>query len=69
MFHHKLFISFLLVVLFGNLSAQPFSKQDYLHGKLSKLRSCFDVKTYEITTKVDIEHRFISGKNELLFWL
>lgn len=48
-------------------SSQPFSKQDYLHGKLTKLRSCFDVKTYEITTKVDIEHHFISGKNEITF--
>jgi len=67
MFHHKFFISFLLVVLFGNLSAQPFSKQDYLHGKLTKLRTCFDVKSYEITVKVDIEKRFISGKNEITF--
>lgn len=68
MFHHKFFISFLLVVLFGNLSAQPFSKQDYLHGKLTKLRTCFDVKSYEITTKVDIEQRFISGMNEITFF-
>jgi hypothetical protein len=40
------------------VSSQPFSKQDYLHGKLTKLRSSFDVKMYEITVKVNIEQKY-----------
>lgn len=67
MLYSKIFITFLLVFLIENLSAQPFSKQEYLHGKVTKYRSCFDVKMYEITTKVFIEQKFISGKNEITF--
>lgn len=46
---------------------QPFSKQEYTHGKLTKLRSCFDVNVYDITVKVNIDQQFISGTNAITF--
>lgn len=46
---------------------QPFSKSDYTHGKLNPMRTCFDVKMYNITVKVAIDKQFISGKNEITF--
>jgi aminopeptidase N len=60
------FIIFSLLITL-KVSSQPFSKQDYLHGKLTKLRSSFDVKMYEITVKVNIEQKYISGKNNITF--
>ncbi|MFA9214694.1 MAG: hypothetical protein ACEQSR_12745 [Candidatus Methylacidiphilales bacterium] len=60
------FIIFSLLITL-KVSSQPFSKQDYLHGKLTKLRSSFDVKMYEITVKVNIDQKYISGKNDILF--
>jgi hypothetical protein len=35
--------------------AHKFSKYEYQHGKLTPLRTCFDVKHYDITLKVDPE--------------
>ena len=44
-----------------------FSKYDYLHGKLTSLRTCFDVKQYDIYVKVEPNRKFISGKNLITF--
>jgi aminopeptidase N len=46
---------------------QVFSKYEYLHGKLTPLRTCFDVKQYEITIKVEPAKKFISGSNAITF--
>lgn len=51
-----------------NLSAQQkFSRHDYLHGKLTPLRSCFNVKHYDITLKVEPTSKYISGHNTITF--
>lgn len=52
----------------GCLVAQPFSYSDYQHGRLTPLRTCFDVKGYEITLKVDPSQKFIQGKNSIEFY-
>ena len=46
---------------------QAFGKQEYLHGKLTSLRTCFDVKQYDISVKVEPQQQFISGKNVITF--
>jgi aminopeptidase N len=66
-FNYIIYFFFLSLLIANNSLAQPFSKQDYLHGKLTKIRSNFDVKMYEITVKVDIENKYISGKNKITF--
>ena len=63
----RLKLSVIAFFIIGTLHSQSFSKYDYLHGKLTKFRTCYDVKTYEITVKVDPEKKFISGKNEITF--
>lgn len=46
---------------------QRFSKYEYLHGKLTPLRTCFEVKHYDITLKVQPERKYISGSNTITF--
>ena len=61
-------IYFLLLMLVLNVNAQQkFSKYEYLHGKLTPLRTCFDVKHYDITINVQPERKFISGSNVITF--
>jgi len=63
-----IFITFSFISL--SISAQhkeKFSKYEYLHGKLTPLRTCFDVKLYDIYIKVEPKLKFISGKNKITF--
>ncbi len=46
---------------------QSFSKAEYQHGKLTPLRTCFDVTKYEITIKVEPDKKIISGNNAITF--
>lgn len=46
---------------------QAFSKAEYQHGKLTPLRTCFDVKHYDITVKIDPRKQAISGSNSITF--
>lgn len=59
------FISFSIIAQ----PKQSFSRYEYLHGKLTSLRSCFDVKQYEITVKVEPNLKYISGKNVITFFV
>ncbi|MES2559418.1 MAG: M1 family metallopeptidase [Bacteroidota bacterium] len=57
-----------LVLLAANVQAQQkFTRYDYLHGKLTPLRTCFNVKHYDITLKVEPATKFISGSNTITF--
>jgi aminopeptidase N len=47
---------------------KTFTRYDYLHGKLSPMRTCIDVKQYEITLKVEPDKRYISGHNDITFY-
>lgn len=46
---------------------QKFTRYDYLHGKLTPMRTCFDVTYYNISLKVQPERRYISGSNTITF--
>lgn len=44
-----------------------FTKYDYLHGKLNKNRSWFDVTMYDITLKVTPSNKSIAGSNRIYY--
>lgn len=63
-------VCFYFLLLFGSLSVsaqQKFTKYDYLHGRLTPLRSCFEVKHYDIRLKVEPAVKMISGSNTITF--
>ena len=67
-------IFFTLINLFNSNSygqllnaREIFSKADSLRGLLTPLRTCYDIKYYHLDVKVDIDKKFISGKNLFKF--
>jgi hypothetical protein len=44
-----------------------FTRADTLRGKLTSLRSNYDVTFYDLAVKVDMENKAISGKNRMRF--
>ncbi len=61
-------VCFAFICFFTTINAQqPFTRYDYLHGKLTPLRTCFDVKHYDITLKVEPTQQHISGNNAISF--
>lgn len=64
----KLRLLFLALLLpLSTLQAQSFTHADTLRGMLSPLRSCFDVKWYDLKVKVDPAQQLISGTNVIRF--
>jgi aminopeptidase N len=62
-------IAIILVLCTNQGVAQTsFSKAEYLHGKLTPLRSSFDVKYQNITVTVDPQRHFIKVTNSILFY-
>ncbi len=67
-------VFFISLYLSTGLSAQQpfrwnmkFSREDSLRGTLSAARSCYDVKFYDLSVKVDIPNKKISGSNAIFF--
>lgn len=62
---------FLIHLLFAvsvfSSSPKPYTKYDYLHGKLNANRTWFDVTMYDITLKVDPDKKYISGANTIIY--
>lgn len=61
---------YFLLLLFCSLNInaqQKFTRYDYLHGKLTPLRTCFEVKHYDIKLKVEPAAKMISGSNTITF--
>jgi aminopeptidase N len=56
-----------LLCTYTVFAQQKFTKYEYLHGKLTPLRTCFEVKHYDITLKVQPERKYISGSNTITF--
>lgn len=56
-----------LLLSTGFLQAQSFTHRDSLLGGNPIERSCFDVLHYELDIKIDIDKRYISGKNQIVF--
>jgi len=44
-----------------------YNRADSLRGKLTPLRTCYDVLYYHLDIKVDIDKKFISGNNKIKF--
>lgn len=65
-------IVFLLFIT-GRTSAQlmdgphRYTRADTLRGKLTPLRSCYDLDYYHLDVKVDIDNKSISGSNKFQF--
>ena len=58
--------SALMVFLFSAF-LQVKAQSNVLDGKLSKIRTAFDVQKYKIRLRVDPSRKFISGENEIHF--
>ena len=56
-----------LLLTTGFLQAQSFTHRDSLMGGNPIERSCFDVLHYGLDIKIDVDKRYISGKNEIVF--
>lgn len=69
----KIILSFLLLTLTVVSQAQllnrkpVYTKADTLRGKLSPLRSCYDINYYHLDVKIDIDQKSVSGSNEFAF--
>lgn len=58
-------IFILFIFSIGYIQAQEYTRQDSLRGKLSLLRTCFDVKFYDLQVRVNPETKFIKGYNAI----
>lgn len=67
----KVFFACLLMVQLTSAQfltpVRTYTKADTLRGMLNPLRSCYDVTFYDLTIKVDIENKHISGSNKMYF--
>ena len=52
---------------FGQNKVSTFTRADTLRGKLTPLRTSYDINYYHLDVKVDIGNRFISGSNVFKF--
>jgi aminopeptidase N len=64
----KYILLFLAIITSHSILAQEqFTRKDSLQGGLRKERTCFDVLRYDLTIKVDVDNKFISGSNTIEF--
>jgi aminopeptidase N len=47
--------------------SQHFSHSDSVRGGLNSLRSCYDVKFYDLNLKIDLSQKKISGSNKICY--
>src|SRR5690349_3951030 len=63
----SLLVPVCILVFFTSLNAQTtFSKADYLHGKLTPERTCFDVRYQDISVRVMPDTKSICVSNTML---
>lgn len=55
------------LIPFQGLAQSGFTKADTLRGSLSRERSCYDVRFYELDLRVDPDKQWISGSNRIHF--
>lgn len=58
---------FIIPFMICSAYGQHFTKRDTLRGTLSKERSCYDVKFYELMVDFDFDQKSISGNNKMTF--
>lgn len=64
---NKYIFALYLFLFFGNITvAQNFTKADTLRGCLTPLRNTFDVISYDLNIKVDIQNQSIAGYNDII---
>jgi aminopeptidase N len=65
----KPFPLFVLLILHFSSLAQPtsFTHSDSLRGSLSPLRSCYDVKFYDLQLTIDLKRKEIRGSNQVCY--
>ncbi len=66
----KSIIPILIILLISGCSesqSNKTSEADILRGALRPERTCFDVSFYDLEIKVDLDQKFISGKNDIYF--
>ena len=56
-------IAFITICLVIQLNAQEFTRQDSLRGAITKERMWWDVLRYDLDIEVDIDNKYIQGKN------
>ncbi|MES2779081.1 MAG: M1 family metallopeptidase, partial [Bacteroidota bacterium] len=61
------FILFWVFLSLNIHAQQKYTKYDYLHGELTSLRTCFNVKHYDIQLRVQPATKFIAGSNTITF--
>ena len=67
-FRFKYTLIILLLVIGGDLFASnSFDRQDTLRGKLTPMRSCFDVISYDLDIDINMYNKSISGSNKINF--
>ncbi len=73
MFNKSILIFAIIFGICSKLQAQyltperSYTRADTLRGMLTAERSCYDVTYYDLTVKVDIKTKFISGNNIIQF--
>ena len=63
----KLLLLILITFGFQETIAQEFTRRDSLQGGLSKERTSFDVKRYDLNITINPEQKSIKGFNEISF--
>lgn len=71
---HLICLALTIVIIHLSVTAQSqqaanatFTRADTLRGMLTPIRSCYDVKFYELELKVDVKRRFINGSNGIYY--
>lgn len=62
-----LFLALSTLSAYSQIKTPVFTKADTLRGKLTPLRTTYDITYYHLDLKVDIANRFISGSNVFKF--
>ncbi len=65
----KAILTIIIILLFAptDLSAQKFQRKDSLKGSITKERIWWDLQHYDIEVKIDIDKKYISGKNVIKY--
>ncbi len=63
----KYLILLAILVLFTQLAQAQYTRQDTLRGKLSPLRTCYDVYFYDLALRVNPDEKSIKGSSAIHF--
>ncbi len=64
---NKIKVLLLIAISFVQTNAQKYTRTDSLMGSITPERAWWDLKYYDLDVKVNIDEKYISGKNTVLF--